>query len=173
MMTSSPNWAQIVTAAVAVLALIGAFAQLQSTRRAARRQAAFAYFERWSDPVSLPFIAQMNDLFARGESISDNDVRWREWNDLPYEKRIESLLFVNFWEELGGLYNRKLVDRGVIREYFGATIVEYWCTAQWFVRRSREADGDDTFSQWEAMRDDIEPRLRLPRTDCSCGCSEG
>lgn len=164
----SPDWAEIVTACVAFVALIGAFLQLQSTRRATRRRTAFASFERWSNPVSLPFIAKMNALFAEGKSEQEDDERWREWNHMPYEKRIASLLFVNFWEELGGLYNRKLVDQEVIREYFGPAIVEYWKTAQWFVRRSRDEDGEDVFSQWGAMRDDIEPRLRSPRTDHRC-----
>ncbi len=166
--SNSPDWTQIVTAGIAFVALIGAFLQLQSTRHATRRRNAFAYFERWSSPASLPFIVKMNALFAEGQSKHEDDERWRLWNGMPYEDRIASLLFVNFWEELGGLYNRKLVDQEIIREYFGPAIVEYWKTAQWFVKRSRAEDGEAVFSQWQAMRDDIEPRLRPSSADHSC-----
>lgn len=130
----SANWAEIATAVIALLALIGAFIQLWSARVATRRRTAFGYFERWSDPGAVKYIAEMASLLVTNKDGLSDQKRFSEWFAGDHEAKLTSLLFVNFWEELGGLYNRKLVDREVIRQYLGAPIVAYWDDAQWFVK---------------------------------------
>jgi hypothetical protein len=151
-----PNWAEIATACIAFLALVGAFIQLWSARAATRRRTAFSYFERWSDPGSLPYIAEMARLFKR-EPDQNDEARLSGWEEKPHEERLKSLLFVNFWEELGGLYNRRLVDREVVRQYLGAAVVLYWEKGQWFIDTcSKRTDSAHLFEEWRKMSENIE-----------------
>lgn len=155
--SSSPNWAEI-TACIAFAALIGAFIQLWGARRSNRRTNAFAYYGRYSDPDALPYLAEMTKLLKKSTPPETDDARWRKWNEQVLETRLKSLVFVNFWEELGGLYNRRLVDRTVIRIYLGAVLVALWERGQWFVERSKEEDGR-ALEQWGRMAADIKKWL--------------
>jgi hypothetical protein len=153
-----PTWAEIATACIALIALVGAFIQLSSTRRATRRTTAFAYFERYSDPAALPYVTEMLRLLAKSTPSQDDSARWQAWKKKRAKAKLRSLVFVNFWEELGGLYNRRLVDRSVIRQYFGPLIVALWEEGDWFVTRCRSED-DHAFRDWEKMADHIKPWL--------------
>jgi len=148
--SGSPNWAEIATACIAFVALIGAFIQLWSARRSNHRTNAFAYYGRYSDPDALPYLAEMTKLLKKSVPPETDDARWRKWNDQVLEARLQSLVFVNFWEELGGLYNRRLVDRNVIRIYLGAVLVELWDGGQWFIERSQKEDSR-AFEEWARM----------------------
>jgi hypothetical protein len=148
--TSSPNWAEIATAGIAFVALFGAFIQLWSARRSNHRTNAFAYYGRYSDPDALCYLAEMTKLLRLSVPPETDDERWHEWNEKDLELRLGSLVFVNFWEELGGLYNRRLVDRNVIRIYLGAILVELWKDGAWFVTRCQE-DDPRAFEEWGKM----------------------
>jgi hypothetical protein len=126
---------------------------------AARRRTAFGYFERWTNPQAVRYVAEMADLLRPTRSWETDAGRWRSWNKRTHEQRLESILFVNFWEELGGLYNRQLVDREVIRLYLGATSVAYWESGAWFVKCAEdEGSGKNphVFEQWRKMNQDID-----------------
>jgi len=153
-----PNWAEIATACIAFLALVGAFIQLWSARVATRRRTAFGYFERWSDPGSVPYIAEMARLLT-SEPGQDDDARLHGWKERTHEERLKSLLFINFWEELGGLYNRRLVDRDVIRRYLGKAIVTYWSNGQWFIKRGQQENAH-MFEEWRKMSKDVDSWLQ-------------
>lgn len=148
--SGSPNWAEIATAGIAFAALIGAFIQLWSARRSNHRANAFAYYGRYSDPNALPYLAEMTRLLRKSVPPETDDVRWHEWHKKDLETRLTSLVFVNFWEELGGLYNRRLVDRKVIRIYLGALLVELWSSGEWFIKRCQEKD-HRAFEEWRKM----------------------
>jgi hypothetical protein len=148
--SGSPNWAEIATACIAFVALIGAFIQLWSARRSNHRTNAFAYYGRYSDPDALPYIAEMTKLLEKSTPPETDDARWRKWKEQGLEARLKSLLFVNFWEELGGLYNRRLVDRNVIRIYLGVVLVELWEGGRWFIERNQEENGR-AFEEWTRM----------------------
>jgi hypothetical protein len=147
--THGPNWLEV-TAGIAFFALLGAIAQLLLARRSTHRRNAFSYFERYSDPSALPYIAEMIGLFSESVLGEDDDTRWRAWKDRTLPERLHTLVFVNFWEELGGLYNRRLVDRNVIRMYFGATLVALWVEGTWFIQRAQK-DDPRAFEEWGKM----------------------
>jgi hypothetical protein len=149
-----PTWAEIATACIAFLALVGAIIQLASARRASLRRTAFAYFERYSDPSAVPYIAEMLRLLAKSKPSEDDDARWRSWKKKHLQTRLRCLVFVNFWEELGGLYNRGLIDRGVICRYLGKLIVTEWVEGQWFIERCQDQE-PQAFRDWEKMASHI------------------
>jgi hypothetical protein len=144
-MSNSPNWAQIATAGVALLAVIVAIASILSVRSANRVTRALQYFERWSDTETLPFVTRTSQFLT--VTTGEEDARWRAWKSMEYEDRLAVLVFINFWEELAFLYNRRLVDRYVIREYLGGLLVFYWEEGSWFIERSRRDDPRD-LEQW-------------------------
>jgi hypothetical protein len=148
--TNTPNWAEIATACIAFLALGGAIIQLLAARRSTRRRNAFGYFERYNSPSALPYIAEMIRLLSKSTPDRDDDARWDAWKAETLPNRLDSLVFINFWEEMGGLYNRRLVDRTVIRMYFGAALVELWEKGAWFIGRS-EGEDPRAFEEWRRM----------------------
>jgi hypothetical protein len=145
----SPNWLEV-TAGIAFFALIGAIAQLLLARRSTHRRNAFGYFERYNSPSALPYIAEMIRLLSKSAPSENDDTRWDTWKAKKLPKRLNSVVFVNFWEELGGLYNRRLVDRKVIRMYFGAALVELWEEGAWFIKRAQKED-PRAFEEWGKM----------------------
>jgi hypothetical protein len=67
---------------------------------------------------------------------------------------------LNFWEEMGGMYNRKLVDRTIIDEYFGLAAIDLWERSQWLAcHLRRRTPGSRAFSEWETMCERISGRL--------------
>lgn len=170
-MSNAPNWAQIATAAIALAALGGAFAQLGVSRRAHRRTVAYGYFERWSHGDAVKYHAKMVDVLVNVPA-EETQRRWEEFPHKPYEERLEAMLFMNFYEELGGLYNSRLVDRKVIRKYLGHAVVQYWERTSWYVDRARAAN-PRAFDQWKEMYDDVkEWRDRRDRPSTTCHLRE-
>jgi hypothetical protein len=165
-MSSAPNWAQIVTACIAFVALIGAVLQLMNARRADRRNAAYRYFERWTDKDAIPYVVKMVEELIK---VPPQEVqqRYKAFWEKSQKERLEITLFLNFWEELGGLYNSRLVDRKVVRRYLSPMVVVYWQRADWFVQRNRETN-PWFMDQWEQMYHDMERwrnRREHPRPD--------
>src|ERR1700683_1925234 len=72
--THGPNWVEV-TAGIAFFALLGAIAQLLLARRSTHRRNAFGYFERYSDPSALPYIAKMIGLFSESALGESDDTR--------------------------------------------------------------------------------------------------
>ena len=61
------------------------------------------------------------------------------------------------------MYNRELVDRPLIDEYFGDAALDLWERAMWLVNYQRhQSPGDAIYNEWEDMCLDI----RVKRATC-------
>lgn len=142
MYVATTDWAQVAamaeaaTAGIAVFALIGAIVQLAQNRRHARVTRAYQYLERWNDPREIPLNAKLLD-FIHIEP-AEQPKKQKEWEAIGLEKRLEILHGLNFWEELAGMYRRRLVDRGIVRDYFGGPALAYRSWAEWFITDRRD-----------------------------------
>ena len=154
------NWthvgalAQLATAGVALFALLGAIAQLAQNRRSERARLAHRYLERYGHPDEIPLVAKLHE-FVKAEP-QDHDARLDTWKAMPVEERLLIIHGLNFWEELGGMYLRKLVDRRIVRDYFGGPALVYWGLSEWFTSYERLKPGNrELMSQFEGMCDHI------------------
>jgi hypothetical protein len=157
--STSPSWtnkvsaiAEGATAAIALLALLGTVRQLRQTR-------AHQYLQRYDEPQLLPYIDKAHEVLTRGDA--DKSTRIDRWEDMSFRDQLDVLLFMNFWEEMAGMYNRKLVDRKIIDEYFGDPAIYYWKTSKWLALLMREQMPDaKIYNEWERMCSEMEPRLK-------------
>jgi hypothetical protein len=146
--------AESVTAGIAVLALFGVIAQLAQNRRHERARLAHRYLERYGHPDEIQLVAELVrfikvDAAARGATLA-------HWEAMSLEAKLEILHGLNFWEELAGMYKRKLVDRKIVREYFGVPALTYWKWSEWFIDDQRKKGaGNGLMQQFEEMCDHI------------------
>ena len=146
--------AQAAGVVVAICALIAVGIQLAQSRRHARATRAYQYLERYGDPSEIKLNAKLNK-FIKAEPAEQAGRRAR-WEHMPVEERFEILHALNFWEELAGMYRRRLVDRRIVRDYFGSAAIAYWQWAQWFIVYQREKQGSDRpMKDLEDMRSQI------------------
>jgi hypothetical protein len=157
-----PNWATILVAlatlATAAIALVTARLALRSLRqnrenaaeaeaqneRHALQTRAHQYLERYNSQHHLEARARLIEFFT----IKPEEERSRiaRWEDMSYGEKLDTVRGLNFWEELAGMYNRKLVDREIIADYFGSEAVSIWNRVTWFVEYQRRT------VNWGAMQ---------------------
>jgi hypothetical protein len=138
--------AQLVIAGTALVALIVGGAQLLVARKTAQRERVWSYQE------------QVNRLTFRRRSV-----RYREyWESHTYaqydsEGRLEKnekLMLPNLMEEVGSLYNRRLLDKKVAAQTLGIYVEELWCASTPFIEGLRHTHDKRAFCEWEKMQDD-------------------
>jgi hypothetical protein len=151
--------AQIVTAGVAILAVLGAVVQLSQNRRIVRTTRAHRYLERYGNPREIPLVANLSDfLVADPAKRSASLARWKA---MSTQERLEIIHGLNFWEELAGMYMRRLVDRAVVRDYFGSSALAYRARWRWFIDYQRTLQGSvELMKQFEIMCNEIEEGRR-------------
>lgn len=146
--------AQAASAAIAVFALLAVSFQLLQNRRQVRATRAYQYLERYSAPSEIVLNARFHEFIKVEPSAHDRErLRWESmsaeersqviklmhdrrsahWESLSTAKHFEILHALNFWEELAGMYRRRLVDRRIVRDYFASGALAYWDWAQWFI----------------------------------------
>jgi hypothetical protein len=150
--------AQTITAGIAALALLGVLAQLAQNRRHERARLAHRYLERYGHPDEIKLVAEFvtfikADGATRGAALA-------KWEAMSIEEKLKILHGLNFWEELAGMYKRKLIDRKIVREYFGAPALAYWRTSEWFIQDQREKGSGRLMQQFEEMCDHIQGSQR-------------
>jgi hypothetical protein len=155
----------------AVVASLVALRQLRQTRQMAAERLAHNYLRRYDEPWRLPFIEKVHVVVGRTtQDQSTAALRVGSWRQMPLKDKIEVLASLNFWEELGGMYNRELVDRLLIDEYFGDAALDLFERSMWLVRYQRnQSPGDAIYNEWEAMCLDIRvKRATRPRPSKLC-----
>ena len=140
--SDAANWtsklgaiAEAATALIALFAFAGAIYQLRRTHKTTLETRAHQYLQRYDEPQLLPYISKTHAvLTGDGEATA----RIATWDKMLFAEKLDALLFLNFWEELAGMYNRNLVDRKIVGEWFGEAAVAYWQMAEWLVLHQRE-----------------------------------
>jgi hypothetical protein len=128
--------ATAVVAFLALLALCGAMFQISQNRRVAREARLYDYMSRQNRVDEIPYEVRMADFLSLDGSSPDE--RIDEWARMSRLDRSELTHSLNFWEELAGMYNRNLVEKSVVRDYFGWGVREYWKQAEWFINHLRK-----------------------------------
>lgn len=162
-----PSWATILTAfataATAAIAAVAAAVALRGLKQsrndanAARTQSesqalqtrAHRYLERYNEQHSVEARTRLHDFFmVKPEERADRLARWKA---MFFGEKLDAVRGLNFWEELAGMYNRKLVDRDVIGDYFGSEALYIWGEISWFVEHQRATNSRRAMEQLEDM----------------------
>ncbi len=151
--------AQIVIATTAILAFVGAAIELHLIRANARQTLAYSYAERIKKIDMIQSTYRWRQYWRAHPDYAD-------FKTLEVDERAEWLTTVNLIEEIGALYDRKLVDRDVTAETLGVHLEKMWedC-ADAFVMGIRQAQSNEwLYDYWEQMqRDTVNRRLAAKR----------
>jgi hypothetical protein len=158
MASTSPGWtstagaiAEGATAVIALLALLGTVRQLRQTR-------AHEYLRRFNDPQLLAYMDKTQVAVIRQHVVAD-DIRVDVWEKMSFSDQLDALLYLNFWEEMASMYNRRLINRKIISDDLGGAALDYWQLAKWLIVHLRSQYKDDGFyGELEKMCRDIRHR---------------
>lgn len=179
MLAAAPIWtyefgtiAELITAGVAICAFCGAVVQLRQTRRTTLETRAHEYLRRYDAPRLLPYIDRAHTVVGSKEpSAQETRFRLRAWERLSFRDRLDVLVMLNFWEELAGMYNRDLVDKKIIDEYFGDAALEFWKRSLWLQHHLQEQQaGEAVYNEWQEMCCDLVWQRRVRRSRVRDGC---
>jgi hypothetical protein len=147
--------AQVVLAGAALVALVGAYAQLRVSHNAARRGRVYDYA----------------DMLGRHEWEAET-VRCHEelpkftaetFDALPLAEQLGWLRLPNLIEEIAYLYNCGVLDRDVAAELVGVYVERLWASCAKLLRELRAAEGRPrVFIEWERMQGDTWRRRGVP-----------
>jgi hypothetical protein len=145
--------AQFVIAVAAVIALLGAFAQLRLARANARRSRVYEYVDRFNETKTLRASAKYR-LYWKDHTYED-------FNALPLPDQLVCMMLPNLIEEVAFLYNRNLLDRNVAAELLGVYVERLWEASIPLVDEARADEVRPTlFTEWEEMQRDTPSRKK-------------
>ncbi len=151
---TAANVAQVATAAVAVLALIGAVYQVRITRAIARQTRTYEYLDHFTERGETREIAKARDFLVLDGA--DPEEKWDEFFKKSREDRNMVVLHLNRVEDFAAMYNSGLVDREIAHRILAAPFGAYWDEAEWLISRIRKRpNGDQYFREWIEMREDF------------------
>ena len=141
--------AQIALAIIALAALIAGIAQLKAARTSSRVEITYNYTERFST-LARDHLAAFYDLaLIPGKTPSERLSTFLSWET---DKQLDSLVVPNLIEEIAGMYNKNLLHKAIIREFFGVLACDLWQKNAWFIVEYRRHTDDQAFyRQWEKM----------------------
>jgi hypothetical protein len=153
---SSPDWGGKLAGVAAGIAVLYAGYQVRLTRSIAKQTLSYQYFERFSKySLEDSYVRAKTFVFPPPGDKAEEQRRWdrfKHWEKSDPSKASDLIFILNFFEELGGVYKRGVVDRQVIREYLGKFAFAFWKQLDWFVPRIREDRSAPTlYEDWEAM----------------------
>ncbi|HTA96866.1 MAG TPA: hypothetical protein VK730_04395 [Solirubrobacteraceae bacterium] len=169
-----PSWTDIVIAAgttvTAATAGGAAFIGLRGARgsredaaksrelneRHTRQTRAIHYLERYNERGHIPARNRLYTFFL-AHTATDQQQQIEAWNGMTYLEQVRAVEGLNFWEELAGMYNRNLVEREIIDDYFGPEAEFIWNRIFWFVTYQRETHDPDALRELESMLRRIRP----------------
>ena len=146
------------TAIIAGLAAVGAFKGVTQNRVQDRQTRAHRYLERFNSPTELASRTRLHDFYMSGPADTPVNQRARRrwerrriaaWERMSHGDKLSTVHGLNFWEELAGMYNRGLVDRPIVADYFGTAALSVWEGTKWFIDYMRE----DQPSAWEQLEE--------------------
>ena len=152
---SATDVAQLVTAATAVVALGYAGFQIRVTRNLARQTLVYNYMDRLNSAEMIPLITATRDFFDVPDE--DRTQKFKEFWDLPRCDRQMLLLPLNTFEELGGMYNKKMLDSDAVKRLLRSTSISYWREFEWVITKVRnDRNAPRAWVEWEQMNESLE-----------------
>lgn len=149
--------ATIVTAGAAVGALVYASKQISAAQQRAKEELAYELYARDEDPAFVKPTATAVDFLTIDERKACKrrrleKRRWRRWRRMNREEQGTIVLYLNHFENVGGLYALDRLDEKATMLLFGLTAHTYWGRFEWFIRRLRRR-APRAYSEWEKFKD--------------------
>jgi len=144
-------------------ALAFAYVQIRDVRRATQderdreqrrdcRNRVDYYQERLTSAEFRPLVADAVRLF--GTPHAQRAAAFADWSGGDLERQLDTLAFLNFFEEVAGQYRAGLLDRAAARRIIVPTATRYWESGGWFIDELRR-NQPRAFSEWAEMVRDV------------------
>ena len=117
---------------------------------------AYDYLKRYQDPRVRPIVVDAIHFLKREDKALKD--KWKILEDKEDAEHIDLkskvVYTLNFFDELGVMYNRNLVDQEIIKDVFkDPSLIYYEYATRYITRRRREIPG--VYADWEKMNNDF------------------
>lgn len=150
------DWATVVSALIALGGFIAIFYQLHDNALQARRVRAYEMSDRYSKKMSK--LAHQMKTFFQDPSES-RDQKWTRINYpiTPEDQklRVKVLDYFGYFEDLGAMWNLKLIDHTIIMKLLPLIIINAYNRAEWYIQQWRNQDHSDIYHEWEKMANEV------------------
>jgi len=138
------------------LLLIGAFIawrSLRASRAIARFDTVVRYFERyWSRDFTRSVSFALREFgLAPGYTEPQVVARRAKFAASTYTQRMGLYRVLNFFEELGTVYDGGLLDNKIILSMFGGHSIQLWTQLHWLIDDARAGSQGRFFDKWEIL----------------------
>jgi len=147
-----PQFVQVSIIATGIGALLSVFYLAEQVRVATlegRIQRTYEYMKRYNSPEFREDMA-MATIFFRDRTRSNQ----AKWEAVKTDDILKSqiVLSMNFFEELGIMYNKNLLEKTVAREFFGSISKSICEDANDYINERRKDPKDEkNYKNWETM----------------------
>lgn len=145
-------------AIISFVALVGALIGILENRRRARQRLTYEWVERIGDLELVEHQAVMSSFLRGGmrpprlsleawDALDEQArlaTRVSTWQQLSGSSAVEDrktvlqiLAFPNMLEALAGMYNQKLLDRGIVKTHVESQATAFWSRADWWIKELR------------------------------------
>lgn len=152
--------AAAVQTALLLVAAVIAWRSLRASRAAAKYEAVVRYFERyWStDFIDTVNRALMGYGLPPPADAAAARAQLAKYKSAPYADKLSVHRVLNFFEELGILYDAGVLDNKLLLSMFGGHSIQMWRQFSWLVEEGRGLGGDRIFDKWEILEKAAEKR---------------
>lgn len=155
------NFLAIATGSFASISLIFAGLQLKKQHeqqkentRWQKAQVAHEFIKRFNDPAFREDLSKSITFLVDNKISNDEKYQIIEKN---IELRSQIVLTLNFFEEMGIMYNKNFIDKELIKDFFKSISIDFYTNANFFIqkRRSLNPDHAKNFTQWQSMNKEL------------------
>lgn len=144
------------------VAALVAWRSLRASRAVAKVDNVVRYFERyWSRDFNRSVSFVMRE-FGLSPGASDQEIidHRQKYLRATYSERLALFRVLNFFEELGTVYEGGVLDNKLILSMFSGHSIQMWGQFKWLVDDLRGRAGGRIFNQWEILELAAEERDR-------------
>jgi hypothetical protein len=147
---ADPAWTDVATAIASMVGaagLVGVFIQIRQTRLGREGEISLDISRRWDEPP----VRHARELT---ETFDGNPVEFAEClkvlKKYVHEKYLDAMAEANFYEDIGVMCGRGVMDEKAIRESLGETLYKRWLTWKPTAEWKRETDRAN-YEHFEAL----------------------
>lgn len=166
--TGRPDyWIRSAAIASALAAIIGLgliYMQLRASASQHKKERSFLFADRYYDPNYV------DEFIASKRFVTAPDFSWDTFMQNADARKAIGIT-INYFEELGALYRRDLVDKVIIDDLLSDVCIQSYDQYSGIIKELRDRQREDNpditdedlcYKSWELMKDDLVQKNRKP-----------
>lgn len=127
--------------------------QTEVIREQTKQNRAYEYMRRFNDPAFREIASETLNFLKKDMKETEKCKILEDPEHVDLKSKVANVL--NFFEELGIMYNNDLVRKDIIKNSFRTSSATYYRYAIPILEKMRELYGKTILENWERMNDDL------------------